>query len=75
MSLRDLFTRFLDITTPPRPDLLVYFARCADDPIERETLETLSKVSQNAFLKDSCVCLCMNQKLLSELGILGFGRV
>ncbi|XP_046390490.1 nitric oxide synthase-like protein isoform X2 [Ischnura elegans] len=44
-SLRTLFTRFLDITSPPSPFLLQHFASIATDPIDREKLDELVKDS------------------------------
>ncbi|KAK7869083.1 hypothetical protein R5R35_000802 [Gryllus longicercus] len=41
-SLRTLLTRFLDITTPPTPDLLQHFASIATDPEEHEKLQHLA---------------------------------
>ncbi|XP_049776657.1 nitric oxide synthase, salivary gland [Schistocerca cancellata] len=41
-SLRTLFTRFLDITTPPTPDLLQHFASIASDPEDKRRLNLLA---------------------------------
>ncbi|KAL1140194.1 hypothetical protein AAG570_000126, partial [Ranatra chinensis] len=41
-SLRTLLTRFLDITTPPTPNLLELFASCASDPKDKEQLMKLA---------------------------------
>ncbi|XP_076549445.1 nitric oxide synthase isoform X3 [Osmia lignaria lignaria] len=41
-SLRMLLTRFLDITTPPTPNLLRYFASVATNPKEQTQLHLLS---------------------------------
>lgn len=40
-----LLTRFLDITTPPTPNLLRYFASIATNPKEREQLDLLTSVN------------------------------
>ncbi|XP_039746679.1 nitric oxide synthase-like protein isoform X1 [Pararge aegeria] len=42
ISLRDLFTRFLDITTPPTTILLQYLATTCDNDEERKQLSTLA---------------------------------
>lgn len=44
-SLRTLLTRFLDITTPPTPNMLQFFASCATDPVDKKNLTTLATVS------------------------------
>lgn len=44
-SLRTLLTRFLDITTPPTPNMLQFFASCAIDPLDKKNLTTLATVS------------------------------
>ncbi|XP_058799933.1 nitric oxide synthase, salivary gland-like [Phymastichus coffea] len=44
-SLRTLLTRFIDITTPPSPNLLKYFASIASDSQERERLNILASDS------------------------------
>lgn len=44
-SLRILLTRFLDITTPPTPNLLRYFASIAQNPKEQAKLNLLASVS------------------------------
>ncbi|XP_011165980.2 nitric oxide synthase, salivary gland [Solenopsis invicta] len=44
-SFRMLLTRFLDITTPPTPNLLRYFASIATDPNERTQLDLLASDS------------------------------
>ncbi|XP_012275116.1 nitric oxide synthase, salivary gland isoform X2 [Orussus abietinus] len=44
-SLRTLFTRFLDITTPPTPNLLRYLASVAACPEEKEQLLLLASDS------------------------------
>ncbi|XP_066586894.1 nitric oxide synthase, salivary gland [Prorops nasuta] len=41
-SLRVLLTRFLDVTTPPSPNLLRYFASIATNPKEQEKLHVLA---------------------------------
>lgn len=48
-TLRMLLTRFLDITTPPTPNLLRYFASIATNPKEQTQLNLLSSV--NVLLK------------------------
>ncbi|XP_047505160.1 nitric oxide synthase-like protein isoform X1 [Pieris napi] len=42
VSVRDLFTRFLDITTPPTTILLQYLAKTCDNDTERKQLNTLA---------------------------------
>ncbi|XP_022819321.1 nitric oxide synthase-like protein isoform X2 [Spodoptera litura] len=42
MSVRDLFTRFLDITTPPTTILLQYLAKTCEDEAERNQLNALA---------------------------------
>ncbi|XP_053625637.1 nitric oxide synthase-like protein isoform X1 [Plodia interpunctella] len=42
VGVRDLFTRFLDITTPPTTILLQYLAKTCDDEEERKQLNLLS---------------------------------
>ncbi|ODM95587.1 Nitric oxide synthase [Orchesella cincta] len=44
-SLRGLFTRYLDITTPPRPNLFLYLMGCTEDTEEQERLSSLAKDS------------------------------
>ena len=44
-SLRTVFTRFLDITTPPTPNLLQHFASLATDPEDQRRLTLLATVS------------------------------
>lgn len=44
-SLRTLFSRFLDITTPPTPNLLQHFASLATDPEDERRLTLLATVS------------------------------
>ncbi|XP_076253398.1 nitric oxide synthase isoform X1 [Rhynchophorus ferrugineus] len=41
-TARDLFTRFLDITTPPSPDLLQHFASIATDKEDQRKLNLLA---------------------------------
>lgn len=41
-SLKTLLTRYLDITTPPSPHLLQFFATCASDPKDAEKLNQLA---------------------------------
>lgn len=48
-TLRDLFTRFLDLTTPPTTNLLQYFASIATDKEDQERLTTLATVSIKYF--------------------------
>lgn len=43
-SLRTLLTRFLDITTPPTPNMLQFFASCATDPTDKKNLIALATV-------------------------------
>lgn len=52
-SLRMLFTRFLDITTPPTPNLLRYFASIATNPEEQAQLTELATVSSTSFIMSS----------------------
>lgn len=49
-SLRTLLTRYMDITTPPSPNLLRFFASWAEDPNDQKILLRLS--SDNAFYED-----------------------
>jgi nitric-oxide synthase len=44
-TIRTLFTRFLDITTPPTPNLLQHFASVATDPEDQRRLTLLATVS------------------------------
>lgn len=44
-TFRMLLTRFLDITTPPTPNLLRYFASIATDSKEQAQLELLASVN------------------------------
>lgn len=44
-SLRELFSRFLDITTPPSPNLLQHFASIATDEEDQRRLTLLATVS------------------------------
>lgn len=44
-SLRILLKRFLDITTPPTPNLLRYFASIATNPNEQAQLNLLASVN------------------------------
>ena len=48
-SLRSLFTRFIDVTTPPTPNLLRYFASIATSPNDQIKLNLLANVSGNVF--------------------------
>ncbi|XP_050304291.1 nitric oxide synthase, salivary gland isoform X2 [Anthonomus grandis grandis] len=41
-SLRDMFSRFLDITTPPSPNLLQHFASIATDEHDQKQLNLLA---------------------------------
>lgn len=43
-SLRVLLTRFLDVTTPPTPNLLRYFASIAKNAQEQSRLNLLATV-------------------------------
>lgn len=43
-SLRTLFTRFLDVTTPPSPNLLRYFSSIATNETEQIKLNILATV-------------------------------
>lgn len=43
-SLRTLLIRFLDITTPPTPNMLQFFSSCATDPTDKKNLIALSTV-------------------------------
>lgn len=43
-SLRTLLTRYLDITTPPSPNVLRFFATLATDQAHKDKLNTLSSV-------------------------------
>lgn len=43
-SLRTLLTRYLDITTPPSPNLLRFFATLATDQQDKDKLTSLSSV-------------------------------
>lgn len=45
VSVRDLFTRFLDITTPPTIILLQYLATTCENEEEAKQLNTLATVS------------------------------
>lgn len=44
-SLRELFTKYLDITTPPTPNLLQHFASIATDETDSKKLNLLATVS------------------------------
>lgn len=44
-SLRTLLTRFLDITTPPTPNMLQFFATCANNPVDKKNLTELATVT------------------------------
>lgn len=46
-SVRDVFCYFLDITTPPSPNLLHYFASIATDTEDQTRLNLLATVSKN----------------------------
>lgn len=43
-SLKELFLRYLDITTPPTPNLLQHFATIATDENDKQQLNTLATV-------------------------------
>lgn len=43
-SLKELFLRYLDITTPPTPNLLQHFATIAQDDGDKQRLNTLATV-------------------------------
>lgn len=43
LSLRQLLTKFLDITTPPRPDILTYLSRTTESSLEKEALTRLAE--------------------------------
>lgn len=49
-SLRILLKRFLDITTPPSPNLLRYFASIATNPKEQAQLNLLASVNIQSVL-------------------------
>lgn len=49
-SIRELFTRYLDITTPPSPNLLQHFATIATDEEEQKKLNLLATVGQYIFI-------------------------
>ncbi|CAG7730913.1 unnamed protein product [Allacma fusca] len=42
-SLREMLSRYLDLTTPPRPNVLQYLARCTEHEEDKERLTTLAK--------------------------------
>lgn len=44
-SIRELLTRYLDITTPPSPNLLQHFGSIATDENDQEKLNLLATVS------------------------------
>lgn len=44
-TLHQALTFFLDITTPPSPQLLLFLATLAEDPAERKKLQQLSQVA------------------------------
>lgn len=44
VSIRDLLTRFIDITTPPSPNLLQHFASIATNTDDQQKLEILATV-------------------------------
>ncbi|XP_053625509.1 nitric oxide synthase-like [Plodia interpunctella] len=48
VSIRDIFSRFLDITTPPSTKILKYLADCCSNKDEKEELRTLATDS-NAY--------------------------
>lgn len=48
--LRDLFSRFLDITTPPTRQLLTFLATCCDDTNDEERLTVLANVSEQIII-------------------------
>lgn len=52
ISVRDLFTRFLDITTPPTTILLQYLATTCDNEEERKQLSTLATVGASVSTKN-----------------------
>lgn len=45
VSVREMFSRFLDITTPPSPNLLQHFASIATDEEDQKRLNLLATVS------------------------------
>ncbi|KAL0272500.1 UNVERIFIED_CONTAM: hypothetical protein PYX00_005440 [Menopon gallinae] len=51
-SLRTMFTRFLDITTPPSPNLLQYFASTAEDASDKDRL--LALATDSGYYDDWC---------------------
>nr|CAD7595373.1 unnamed protein product [Timema genevievae] len=51
-SLRTLFTKFLDITTPPDPNLLQHFSSVATDPEEQQRLRLSCLFQEPAAFED-----------------------
>lgn len=51
VNIRELFTRFLDITTPPTTILLQYLATTCENESEKEKLNNLSTVSKQNEIK------------------------
>lgn len=46
VSVREMLSRFLDITTPPSPNLLLHFATIATDEEDQRRLNLLASVSK-----------------------------
>lgn len=49
-SVRELLTRYLDITTPPTPNFLHILAECAQDNDQRTRLDQLATVGAKRLL-------------------------
>lgn len=53
-TVRELFSRFLDITTPPTPNLLQHFASIATDEDDQRRLTLLATVLE--LNTNRCMC-------------------
>ena len=56
-SLRTLLTRYMDITTPPSPNLLRFLASCAKDVKDQKVLDHLSSVSRTTKTSNNGILL------------------
>ena len=53
-GIKQMLARYLDITTPPRPNVLQYLARCTENEEDKERLDTLAKVSEMNENENPC---------------------
>lgn len=69
-------TRFLDITTPPTPNMLQFFASCANNPVDKKNLTELATVKHTLLYTIipnvtvfSFVCSAYRTAQLTKIGV------